>query len=358
MNKEDEGRRGLFGSRKIFKRSNDECSQHLNVLKSTGTIAFFSAIVVLIVCIIFYIVVSEMENINSRVDAEKTKHEFDTIVLTKAYLEAESTNSLMEITTKLRQEIIDTFDMDELESQLNKRIIPSDLSKIFSKYLKNKTTVPGLDPQTNNIVVCMGEGVIEDFSTVYASYTDDTRTWEFEKTHELNPELFHNSIQAILDQNTRVYYVEQYKHLDADENTDKVLYPYINQEVLEEIYDEYGINGLKDYTFLVPVYIDEDGDIFGNMDIVNGHRVKNNKFIIIQRYSLYDYLKLHNIDTKFDNGVEDSLSKVQFFIQLSAILIILLSILVVVFMANIVNDVADGDAIRKAIEKEAKELQE
>lgn len=77
------------------------------------------------------------------------------------------------------------------------------------------------------------------------------------------------------------------------------------QEILK-VYKNEGIQGLKSYDILVPIYITKDGDIFGTKDINSlGFKVKNYKIIIVQRLDVYSILKsdINNI-SYFENEIE------------------------------------------------------
>ena len=79
----------------------------------------------------------------------------------------------------------------------------------------------------------------------------------------------------------------------------------MNYTNLEKIYVEEGIEGLKNYQFLVPMYITDTGDIFGQQDIEHGVRQDTHKFIVIQTFNLYDQLT----SVKPDIGDDDYLAR-------------------------------------------------
>ena len=56
---------------------------------------------------------------------------------------------------------------------------------------------------------------------------------------------------------------------------------------------------------MVPVYITDTGDIFGQSDIVQGIHQDTHKFIIIQTFNLYDQI----MSTKSDFGDDDYLGR-------------------------------------------------
>lgn len=179
-------------------------------------------------------------------------------------------------------------------------------------------------------------GIISDFSHVYApNDINIVRNWNYEKENEYNQELFENSISAILNQDSRLIYAEQ---LWGSEPTDDNKINYLTKKVLKQIYIEKGLEGLKPYTFFIPVYINDRGDIFGKNDIINGKKVENNKFIIIQRYSLYQYLMEHNIEQDFNSDhCNRAFNQLEIVMYLCAIIIMFIMIAGIVHMMCLLN---------------------
>ena len=103
-----------------------------------------------------------------------------------------------------------------------------------------------------------------------------------------NVELFDNAIRRIRNHTDQVIAIEPYNYID--EGTEHELISDMNFGNLERVYINEGFEGLRNYQFLVPVYITDTGDIFGQKDIVNGVRQDNHKFIVIQTFNLLDQL--------------------------------------------------------------------
>ena len=309
------------------------CSKFINM---TSIIAALSVILTLSIVVSFRMMINYSAEVGSDIEEYMLENEIIDIFKTQDYVEASSTMELKDIAANMREEIISTMDMEELERSLERGVIPDQLSEIFKKYLNDVCTVPGLDPEPNNIMIFMEQGVIADFSHVFAYDSDESRTWEVEKRYEQNKKLYDNTIQAILTQDSRNLYAEQLVRVDS---SDDVYMPeYVDKTIIAKIYREEGLEGLKYYTFLVPVYIDEDGDIFGNADIVNGKRIHNKKFILVQRYSLYDYISgssepttLYRIITSKDG------QRLEGFMVVSGLLLSILSIVILGGLSVIIN---------------------
>lgn len=77
----------------------------------------------------------------------------------------------------------------------------------------------------------------------------------------------------------------------------------MNIDKLIDIYHEKGINYMRNYELLVPVYITKDGDIFGTKDTDGiGHKINNYKIIIVQRINIYDLLKEYSNELSYYNS--------------------------------------------------------
>ena len=76
---------------------------------------------------------------------------------------------------------------------------------------------------------------------------------------------------------------------------------FFRTKLLKRIYKEEGLEGLESYQFLVPAYITDDGDIFGQKDVVKGVIRRNHKLVVIQEYNLYD-----QITAKFPELINDT----------------------------------------------------
>ena len=149
----------------------------------------------------------------------------------------------------------------------------------------------------NDIFVINRMGVIADmnvlkFNQVQRSFTDEMNT-------HYNPELGFASLENIIlkKSDSLVFYEPNYPISNEHQI---VKYPSMDQ--LRQVFYKEGLDGLKNYTFLVPVYITDDGDLFGNPDISNDGKVNmTHKIIVVQRFNVYDIIKhsfASQIDTK------------------------------------------------------------
>jgi len=197
----------------------------------------------------------------------------------------------------------------------------------------NVCTVDGLDAQTNNIFICNSDGILADYSEVYAAPKNTKRTWDYELKSQQNKGMYKHTIELLLTQDSTDFLVEEkVSNVKGHE-----LITTMDQDKLFEIFTNEGLDGIKDYTFLVPVYIMKNNDVFGVADIIDGQRIDNNKFVIVQRYSLYDYIKTFHLDSQVNIGIHFKFEHMFFMFYLFIILYVSLSILTIVYFISIFN---------------------
>lgn len=109
-----------------------------------------------------------------------------------------------------------------------------------------------------------------------------------------NSELGYDAIKRILTQNKDEIIFWEY--LPSTDINHKKLSS-VSLKALKELYMTEGINGLKTYEFLIPVYINENTDIFGKQVVNNlgSYDKDNRQMIVVQGFSIYDsIMKNHN----------------------------------------------------------------
>ena len=252
-------------------------------------------------CIMYYIQ-QNLTSLNVYIDNEYVSSDTLVVLNTKKYIDAISTAKLKDISNELTNDIYNNLDMGELKNELTRGEISPTLESMFRNAILDECSIPGMDKDINNIFICNSKGILADYSNIYATDNEKTRTWEVESSRQQNIELFNNSIQSMIKQDVTNIFVEE--SVIDDKSGHKVLSS-MSERDLENIIKTEGIEGIRNYTFLVPVYIMDNNDIFGTNDIIDGHRVENNKFILVQRYNLYDYICMYHIDEQFDHNSVD-----------------------------------------------------
>ena len=175
-------------------------------------IMFLIILTILCSCVMYY-VLREAKKIETYELAEESRVTSQAILSIKGEVEANSTTQLKDISRSITDEIYDSFDMVALQAQMTSGNYPDDLKSVFRKNIINNCTVTGLDPQYNNIFICNSDGIIADFSKVYAS-EKEARTWSYEYGKSVNPEMLESTVKHILNQNMTTLFVEEAKYPD------------------------------------------------------------------------------------------------------------------------------------------------
>ena len=151
--------------------------------------------------------------------------------------------------------------------------------------------------------------------------------------------MLQTTIDHIINQNITTLFVEEVNYPSDYIAEDNHKYVTLTTTDLIKIYETYGLDGLKQYNFFVPVYVMENNDIFGTNDIEDGVRVKNNKFIIIQRYNLYDYITKYNLDTNLETLTAQNFDRLSSIIYLYIIVNIVCVLAMLLHVLTTVNKV-------------------
>lgn len=182
------------------------------------------------------------------------------------------------------------YDLDNLD-------VNNDLLKIFDKDMNGKFINKNNDNndlfvlstwQKNSNIDLDGK-VIYDKS-INCMSKGPLRTFDEELAMHYNYNLGYDGIKRMLEQNKEKPIFWEYL---KSTNPNHIKLDYCSIEGLKEVYKAEGIEGLKTYEILNPVYIMDDMDLLGNMKVNNAglYNKENRQIIIVQGFSLYDALK-------------------------------------------------------------------
>lgn len=195
-------------------------------------------------------------------------------------------NIAQNIETELRQQNLDELKYDMDNGEINEEMYETIESVIEGRSMNN------IDNYRNGIIVMTQNGILEDFNYERVSSIKDRslRTWDVEIDAAYNQELEKEAINRLLNHSNALIATETINRLGMDH----IKISTLSYESLREIFLKEGIEGFKNYQFMSPAYITENGDIFGQDDIVQGIKQPNHKIIIVQEFNLYDQLKHMN----------------------------------------------------------------
>lgn len=198
-----------------------------------------------------------------------------------------------EITQNLEQDIREAYpDMDEFKKDLDGKnydklidVITDRVSNIYY----------GIHNQRNNVFVATNDNILYDYNYMYTLDKDNSveqhSTWQQYIEADYNQELSKIGFSMIYDYPDDMVIIEPYKsEIEGHE-----YYDHMDMDILKQVYMKEGIEGLKGYELLVPGYIHETEDIFGQQEIKEGIRQDTHRLIVIQRINIYDQL-VNNLD--------------------------------------------------------------
>lgn len=241
--------------------------------------------------------------------------------------------------------------MDILKDSFEKRFHYDNFEKILREELSSNifTTAPlSMDKNKNSIFVMVNGYILANYShnIEFLSLIDDsidfgTPLRESIKQIAYNQELCSAAICTIENQGTIDGLIVWQK--DKPVNTEPVsvsekqtLRKSITWPVLENIFREHGLEGYDSYELLVPAYITEHGNIFGDFDTSKTAGKFNNKIIIVQRVDLKESLQkligtalsnldIEEVDNRY-NSIMRTVANIELLLYIGIIMFIVLTV--------------------------------
>lgn len=201
-------------------------------------------------------------------------------------------------TSNIQEKILQEYGLDR--SQLEKDILypnnDSKLSKIFDQQLSD-SWINNNSPDNRAFVGSTNSIIWNRTIDNYSFYDKEILDWYDVIYSTYNEKFANESIESILKGNKQKYDFIIWQNRSSNISLDDMSMSKLLDELAKNNYD---LNELKGYELLVPVYITEDGDIFGVKD-VNSLGLYNNNFkiIIVQRLNLYDIMQSHKANIEY-----------------------------------------------------------
>lgn len=175
-------------------------------------------------------------------------------------------------------------DLDKYDNE-DTQLINIISQNIDDKYLNNI--------KTDSMFVAMRWGIFYDKSLDNSVVDEKLKTWEIVTNRYFDTELANEAINKILHKNTTSLIGWDTRIINDGKEKIKTL----DLNKLEELYNKYGLEGLKNIEILCPAYITENGDIFGIPDVnTHGKQNDNDKIIVVQRINIYEQIINRNDD--------------------------------------------------------------
>lgn len=283
--------------------------------------AIFTIFVLSLGSIITYVTYNDYEITKDQLLITQTgiKDQIDNYILSVIKDTNDSSKTILKNKTEILQSnIVNGYegDMERLEYDIINPSPDSLLSKFIEEqlgnyyYLKNSNDNKPFIANYNNIIW-----------TKSGKQTTELLNWNDVITFDYNKILSENSINAIKRGNTKNYDIIFWQ---KDRSKLKVTSMDIDNLIEELRNNNYDFDELKSFEILVPVYITEDGDIFGIRDINSIGQYNNNyKLYVVQRINVYDIFENHMVDIeKYKNDINYINTTLQFMQQSKATMMI------------------------------------
>lgn len=269
---------------------------------------------------------------------------------------AVSNTDAQELAKKIETNIKDQFNLTDLEKDLdegNREELVDLVDNTIDSFVTSS-------PVKNNRNSCI---VLESYDTIISDRMVDLSKVDTSKRHTTfsdyeetayNKKLFATAERQLKNHtSTTPIAVEIY---DYEENPKHILINSCTYEKLRNVYKIEGINGLRNYQFLVPAYITRDGDIFGNLDLKEGNPNDNaHKFVVIITFNLYDQLIQMRPDIDDEAYYEQTAyayESILSTVYLVASVTCIVFFIICIFYAKGYNDAIVDYLGRKALEEE------
>ena len=296
--------------------------------------------------------------------AQNNNHEFDFIWNYLNFSISVADDECRLITNEIKQDIMDNINLNELENALNKRdadALSTDehiiaLHDIFRTHMKDQH-FGDVNNNRNSMMALEGyDYIIEDMFVDPKSRSEDidlditkSRYLSVYEETTYNKDLFKSAINKIRNHSEQLIAIEPYNYINKNHMQIKEM----NYSNLKKVYSKEGLEGLRNYQFLVPVYITDSGDIFGKHDTERGIPQVTHKFTVIILFNLYDqiinsdydFIEKNNTKT-IVNRYDNIMNAIHFFgLILCMICLIVIITILTACNAAIVDNKKDCDNI-------------
>ena len=198
----------------------------------------------------------------------------------------------------ISSDIEDELDMEKLRSCMDNNLPYPEFDAILRRHLQYNTFTNSnttISQNRNNIFVIINGKIV----ATYIHGSDYTGTGkpirlgsgvtpqELIDSYFYNPVLSNDAINKILRQYKGLIVWQERTPTDSDIPK----YDTFGMDELYEVYRKYGVDGFESFDILLPVYITEYGNIFGDHDVPGETSFDDsNKIIIVQKLNLKDYI--------------------------------------------------------------------
>lgn len=264
---------------------------------------------------------------------------------------------------KIQQEIKQELDMDQLKDSLTYNRYYEDFDMLLRRTLQTNvfTVNSAMDQNRNSVFVLCNGKIVSDYSHqlrgtpfIDGDFKKDNDIKEYIESDFYNVDLSSHALSMIENQSEG--FIVWQKEKPSNPNAKK--YSRFNVNTLREIYETEGIDGFDSYTVLIPEYITEYGNIFGEFD-TSQTAGRNNKIIIVQKLNLKDYFSIFlPVNISDTNELDDLYTQydhvkiMTYIFEIILYISILSYVVIVIFSINKIIESSDEQNIKEDKEKE------
>lgn len=247
-------------------------------------------VVVMSIILLYNFAIDNTKKMQQSTIIDLKEERFDKIYIYILELQKQSYAQAKTVSSNIESSMRVGMDLDELREDLESGTANRELHDILKFYIEGHN-LNGINNCRNGIIVASSDGILED-SYYKRAAGKTSRSWETEIKRSYNKELEENAINDLLYHTDSMIMTESVNLLTKENSNFKThkLITDANKNSLRKIYISEGIEGFINYQVLVPVYITDNGDIFGQEDIENGIRNETHKIIVIQEFNIYDQI--------------------------------------------------------------------
>lgn len=314
----------------------------INRLISIILLTLASFIIILTVC---DNAILSIKNSRAAAIEDVKKRDFDTVWMSILNYMEDAEKQTSGVATNIENDIRANFDLKDFQTKLDNGDVEAreKLSEIFRENIDG-VYIGEVNNNRNSIIILEGyDSIVEDLfvdpesreeGAVIENPSSPTLSQYQNTTY--NKELFTSAVRKIRTHTDKIIAIEPYNYIKGEH--EKI--PEMNYHNLKRVYINEGVQGLRNYQFLAPVYITDSGDIFGQKDIENGVPRENHKFIVIQTFNIYDQIMFNSPefgDDDYIGRINARYDRILNSLYIMGIIICTLIVFIIVYFFSLYN---------------------
>ena len=265
---------------------------------------FFITILTILVLLYSFICIRYKSTSSEALENAKSV-EFDKIEKYIRVLHKSSGDTATIVAKDIENQLYSSFNTKKKMKQLYKEFENDDYSSVCCIITKSSRDryLNCVTNQRNSIIVATNKDILYNMDYVTSSEQETAHhsNWNSFIKNNYNKSLAKNAVLELTRASSDYIFIEPVK----SDNEDHLYEPVINIETLKKIYKSEGLEGLKNYQMLVPVYIkDANTDLFGQYEISAGIHYNTYRIMVIQRCNIYDQI-IKNRPSMNNSKIED-----------------------------------------------------